>query len=260
MHKLRTSLRYVDTHFHLDLFPDCVRVLKEIEDAGIYTIAVTNTPSVFRHTAHLTGGARYVRAALGLHPELAVEREYELPLIEQLLAETRYVGEIGLDYVTREATDREAQRRILHAILDRCAALGDRVLTVHSRRAAADVVDMIGGRFPGSVILHWFSGSPPILNRAVTYGCYFSVNPAMLSSAAGIRTIQGIPPDRVVTETDGPFVTVEQRPARPSDVSGVVSNLARLWEIATEEAAERIFMNFRRLLTLPNPDHGPDVA
>ena len=68
-----------DTHCHVDLYPDPVGLVREAERRGIYTIAVTNTPSVFPATAAIVKGCRYVRPALGLHPQLAAERRGELP-------------------------------------------------------------------------------------------------------------------------------------------------------------------------------------
>lgn len=241
-------MRLVDTHCHLDLYPDHASVLAESERAGIYTIAVTNTPSVFRHSASLTRDARFVRTALGLHPEFARAREHELALLDTLIEETRYVGEIGLDYVTDDTEDREAQRRVFTAFLDRSAARGNKVLTIHSRRAADDVVAMVGESFPGTVILHWFSGPPRVFRRAIAQGCYFSVNTAMLASASGARLIQEMPRERVLTETDGPFISISGRPARPVDIEKVILNLASLWNLDLEEAAGNIWRNFAKTL------------
>ncbi|MHB8644381.1 MAG: Qat anti-phage system TatD family nuclease QatD [Thermomicrobiales bacterium] len=241
-------MRLVDSHCHLDLYPDHGAVLTESERAGIYTIAVTNAPSVFRRSAMLTRNARFVRTALGLHPELAREREHELILLDTLLDETRYVGEIGLDYVTDDMDDQEAQRRVFSTFLDRCASHGNKVLTIHSRRAADDVVAMVGRSFPGAVILHWFSGSLGVLKSAVAQGCYFSVNTAMVASTSGMRLIREMPQERVLTETDGPFIMVSDRPARPADIETVVSGLASLWSLDPDEAAASIFGNFQRAL------------
>src|SRR5258706_10238185 len=136
-----------DTHCHVDLYPDYRRLIDECEQERIYTLAVTNTPSVFRMCADLTRNHPFVRPAVGLHPELAAQRQHELPLIPDLLNETRYVGEIGLDYVTMDAENRRVQRHVFAVILEMAAGFGDRVLTVHSRRAAQEVVAMIGPRF-----------------------------------------------------------------------------------------------------------------
>ena len=75
-----------------------------------------------------------------------------------------------------------------------------------SHGGAAKVVAMIGKANPGIAILHWFSGPMRDLQRAIDTGCWFSVNPAMIRSQTGRSLIAAMPRERVVTESDGPFV------------------------------------------------------
>lgn len=242
----------VDTHCHVDLYPNPGALIADIERRRIYTIAVTNTPSVFPRLCEMVDGARFVRTALGLHPELAVERQRELPQFRALLPRTRYVGEVGLDYQTPDGGARATQRRILGAIIEQCDAAGDKVVTVHSRRAADDVVDAFGARFRGTYILHWYSGGVRALRRAVANGAFISVNPAMARSDKGRALIAEAPRERVLTETDGPFVTVGPSAiataAVPEDVQRVVPELARLWAVDPAEAREIVYRNFSALL------------
>ncbi len=245
----------VDTHCHVDLYPDPAALVREIERRRVYTIAVTNTPSVFLRLCEIVGDSRHVRPALGLHPELATERQRELPQFETLLPRTRYVGEVGLDYETKVETDRATQRRVLGIIIEQCDSAGGKVVTVHSRRAAEDVVDAFGERFRGTYILHWYSGGVRALRRALNNGAFISVNPAMARSEKGRALITEMPRERVLTETDGPFVTVGQSAsataAVPADVQRVVVELARLWGIGADEAGAIIYSNFSALLRTP---------
>lgn len=244
-------MRLIDAHCHLDLYPDPAAVLATIEQRGIYTIAVTNAPVVFPACQALVSTSRFVRPALGLHPELAHEREQELPRLLALLSQTRYVGEVGLDYVTTEGADRAAQRRVFAAIVQGCALAGGKILTVHSRRAVPDVLAALGDRFPGQVILHWFTGSARQAERAAAQGCYFSVNPAMVTSPNWDRLIATVSRERILTETDGPFVHTHGHPAQPADVVSVTVALAKQWGCSEAEASEQVFISFRRLLGAP---------
>jgi TatD DNase family protein len=234
----------VDAHCHIDLYPRPKDIVAGAEANGVYTIAVTNAPSVFAHTLALAKGCRFVRAALGLHPELVRTHGHELERMLQLLPETRYVGEIGLDFSTNDGEDHQRQVRVFTAILERCAAAGNKVLTVHSRRASSDVVAAFGPSFPGIVILHWFSGPMRDLNRAIEAGMYFSVNPAMAKSANGRKLTAAMPRDRVLTETDGPFVQMGGRPAAPADTGEVLAYLASLWSCSIAEAKATVLTNF----------------
>jgi TatD DNase family protein len=241
-------MRLIDTHCHVDLYPDYRCLIEETDRAQIYTIAVTNTPSVFRHCLALTEGKRFIRTALGLHPQLVGERHRELGLMLELLNETKYIGEVGLDFTTQDERERSLQREIFSKILDKCAESGDKVLTIHSRRATAEVVDMIGDSYPGNIILHWYSGSPKVLETALSFGYYISINTSMITSAKGREIVMKIPRDRLLTESDGPFVKVSGRPARPSDMAHVIEGLAGMWAVEKTLAADTVYENFRDML------------
>jgi len=242
------DVRLFDTHYHLDLSSDPAAMVRACEARHIYTIAVTNAPLVFAATQALVAKCKYVRAAIGLHPELVHSHYGELDKFWEALDQTRYVGEVGLDYVTQDRDNRTKQRTILSQILERCATVGGKVITLHSRRAAADVIDAVGPGFPGHPILHWYSGSLRELKKAVEYGFYFSINPRMVATESSLRLIKEMPRNRILLETDGPFVTVENRPAVPSDTLIVVERLAEEWAVAPAEASELLFGNFRQLL------------
>jgi TatD DNase family protein len=239
----------VDTHCHIDLYPNFHQIIDAVEAAGIYTIAVTNAPSVFRECVQLLSGKKYIRAALGMHPQLAHQRVRELPLALELISETKYVGEIGLDFVTTDSADRASQLKVFRAITDRCATSGNKVLTVHSRRAAKEVVATLGDQYPGKIILHWYSGSIRVLEQALSYGYYFSVNPAMVRTETGQKIVSAIPEERLLTESDGPFVEITGRSANPHDIAGVTVALAQLRRSTLEQIQATIYSNFRALLS-----------
>src|SRR5690606_1032849 len=96
----------------IDLYPNYREVIRSVEEKQIYTIAVTNAPSVFRQSGNLTRNSTYLRTAIGLHPELAAERAHEMNLFLQMISETRYIGEIGLDYVSKDEKNRSTQREV----------------------------------------------------------------------------------------------------------------------------------------------------
>ncbi len=244
---LDESLAVVDAHCHVDLYPDPAAVVAQAEALRIHTIAVTNAPSVFTFTRTLTTNCKYVHPAAGLHPELVHSHAHELDQLWPFLEQTRYVGEIGLDYATTDPQNRARQRGVFAAIVGRCAVLGDKVLTVHSRRAAADVLATVGPGFRGNVILHWFSGTVRQLEQAAALGFFFSVNPAMVLSKNGRMLAAAMPRDRVLGETDGPFVTMEHGPATPPDTRVVIAALAKLWKLPPVDARNVVSANARAL-------------
>lgn len=241
----------VDFHCHLDLYPDHEAAIARTEAARIYTLAVTTTPKAWPRNHELTRDTRYVRAALGLHPQLVVERANELALWERYLPETRYVGEVGLDAGPQFYKSLNAQTRVFSHVLEQCAEAGGKILTVHSVRSVSMVLDLVEQHFPqdrGSIILHWFTGTKREARRAVALGCYFSVNAAMTRSDRGRSLVADLPLDRLLTETDGPFTQVDNRPAEPADVRTTVAAIAAVRNLPSAAAAKAIRANLGSLL------------
>lgn len=241
----------VDFHCHLDLYPDHPAAIRESDEAGVFTLAVTTTPKAWPRNNELAQATRHVRAALGLHPQLVAERASELALWDVYLSETRYVGEVGLDAGPRFYKSFDLQKQVFQHVLQRCAETGDKVITVHSIRAAKAVLDHIEAYLPptrGKVVLHWFTGNKTEAKRALELGCYFSINAAMLDNERHSSMVAAIPLERLLTETDGPFTKTADRPSTPADVVVVVEALSRLFGVPTSALAAIVRNNLRSLL------------
>ncbi len=190
-----------------------------------------------------------IRTALGLHPELAVERERELPLFEELLGLTDYVGEVGLDGSKPHRHTLDTQSGILMDILIMCARAGGKIVSLHSRDARGKLLDLLSMEpLAGKLILHWFTGSHREIARAAEMGCWFSVGPAMMSSERGRLAVSSIPKDRILPETDGPFGTVKGSYLYPWEAMDIASPLAALWGNSIAEVSQQLNNNFRELI------------
>lgn len=232
--------RWVDWHCHLDLFPDHQALIVECDRSATATLAITTTPIAFERNVELAAGSSHVRVALGLHPQLVSSRAKEIALFERLLSRTRFVGEVGLDASSRHYSSFHSQLAIFERVLRACDEQGGKVLSIHSVRSVSKVLAnlesnlRVGGCVP---VLHWFAGSRSEARRAADMGCYFSVNSEM------IRSGRSLPIDRVLTETDGPFVQIDQSPSTPRDVPAVVERLSSLLNLAPNELRSQIVRN-----------------
>ncbi|WP_018991606.1 Qat anti-phage system TatD family nuclease QatD [Aromatoleum toluclasticum] len=245
------AAKWVDFHCHLDLYPDHAQLISECERERIATLAVTTTPLAWARNKEMAEGSTHVRVALGLHPQLVAERENEIALFERLLPESRYVGEVGLDASPRFYKSLEAQERVFERVLRACAEQGDKVLTLHSVRAVSKLLQYLEKtRLPdrGRVVMHWFTGSVSEARRAIDMGCYFSVNSEMLRSPRLRSLIVGLPLDRILTETDGPFVQVDGVAVRPRSVAGTLTALAPLRGIEPEAMRVQVLRNLAIML------------
>jgi len=249
---MNKKISKLDAHFHLDLYKDYPRIVRQVSNECIYILAVTNAPSVFHFTKKLSKTNPNILPAIGFHPELVKDRYGELDLLLKIIPNEKYIGEIGLDY-SRKYTlaDRELQRNIFTRILHKCSDVGNRIISIHSRRASSDVINIVGNNFPGTIILHWYSGGVSDLEKAIEYGFFFSVNPEMVRSKSGQKVISRIPPARILTETDGPFLEHNNRPAEPQDISDVITYLGKVWKINTREVNSCISNNIISAGILP---------
>ncbi|MBS0416939.1 MAG: TatD family hydrolase [Proteobacteria bacterium] len=238
-------------HCHLDLYPDPQAQVAAIARRRVYVLSVTTTPRAWRGTVALAAGHSRIKTALGLHPQLAKERKVELGLFDKLLPDARYIGEVGLDGSAEFRSFWSDQVEVFDHILMSCAKAGGRILTLHSRAAATHVLDALERHQGyGVAVLHWFTGTQRELKRAVEMGCWFSVGGAMLRSRNGRTLAAEMPPERVLTETDGPFAIVSGNPLQPGECAGAIRELAQLWQLGEAETQNKIVGSLRELTTI----------
>lgn len=239
------KISLVDFHCHLDLYPDHQTAIERREKAQTYTLAVTTTPQAWPQNRDLTAGKRYVRAALGLHPQLVSERATEIALWKKYLPETRYVGEVGLDASPDHKHSLEVQKDVFTEILQSCAAAGNKILSVHSVRANKSVLELIEANLPperGRVVLHWFTGTKKQVQHAVDMNCYFSFNADMLQTNRGRNIASLVPLNRVLTETDAPFTKMP-------DVEYAIELLAEIHKLEKSLVHGIVAENLKELLS-----------
>lgn len=193
-----------DTHFHLDLQKDKLGAIENIAKNEIYTIAMTNLPDLYQKET-LLYDQKYIRIALGFHPELVHEYPNKIPLMWKYLAEARYIGEVGLDFTDKLYVNE--QIAFFTELIARCKNDTNKIISIHSREAEKEVIDIIGTDFKFTPILHWYSGTMGNLRKVCDRGYYFSVNSSMIRTKKFAQMMEYIPNDKILLETDSPFTS-----------------------------------------------------
>lgn len=234
----------MDFHCHLDLYPDARNVYAEAQKKMDFVWLVTTSPRGFAATSKVLRQTESTVVSPGLHPEVAAQKAPELDLLLHQMADSMAVGEVGLDGSARYRQNFDLQTQIFSAVVKRAQALGGRILSIHSRAAANEVLDILE-QSPGfgTAVLHWFTDSAPLLRRANSMGCWFSVGPAMLTSANGRKLAAIMPMDRVVPESDGPFAKTSGNPIMPWEASGVAEQLSSIWCLPAATVSAALLRN-----------------
>jgi TatD DNase family protein len=242
----------IDTHAHLHACADPPQELVErARAAGVDRIlevgaAPEGWDEVVRFCSETTG----VFPILGIHPHEAGQADWrQLERLREL--ELTAIGETGLDYY-RDYAPREAQRQLFQAHLALAEEL-EKPVVIHCRAADSDVGRALAD-FDGTVVLHCFS-SPGLLGPALERGYYVSfAGNVTYPNAYDVRAAaREVPADRILAETDSPYLAPQPRRGRPNEPANVVHTVAALAEARGEDAEElaaRIDENATRAFSL----------
>lgn len=239
----------IDTHCHIDQYQNPHQIISECESQNIMTIGVTNLPSHFEIGFPHVQFCKKVRLALGMHPLYAHNHEKEFPLFLNNIDKTSYIGEIGLDFSREGISTKEIQIITFNKILKSIEGK-KKLLSIHSRRAEKDVLDLLIKYKISNAIFHWYSGPLYLIDKITEAGYYFSINPSMTKSENGKKIISKIPLDRMLTESDGPFIKINNEVIKPKDVSIVIEYLADNKNNTFLEIEKNIYNNFKTLTSM----------
>ena len=175
----------IDTHFHLDLMENMQSLISEFRKVDVRIIAVGTTPKANKKEKQFCSGVENIKVAAGLHPQLITERKHEIDQLLELVKESRFVGEIGLDFNSGYIASKEQQLSCFRKIIKACADEGNKVLSIHSVKAVGVAIDelKVAGAFQNNIcIFHWFTGTAAERKKAIEAGAWFSINPRMLTA------------------------------------------------------------------------------
>lgn len=238
----------IDTHAHLDALDSAHDALTRARAAGVTrVIAIGTRVDSCRAALTLAHAEDGVFAALGIHPHEAGGPEAgRVEELRDLLQDERVVavGETGLDHF-RDYAPHDAQRRLFDAHLELASAL-ELPVVIHSRAAGAETEAVLRA-FDGTVVLHCFS-EPDRLPEALARGYYvsFAGNVTFPKAEELRRAAADVPLDRILVETDAPYLAPEPQRGRrnePAFVAHTLAAVAAAREMDPEQLERQIDAN-----------------
>lgn len=266
--------RLIDTHAHLDdpKFKDDIDdVIKRAQDAGIeniITVGAWQKEKGLRHIVELADRYDFVYAAIGVHPhdvkdagEDAFNEIKGFSSHEKVIA----IGETGLDY-HYEYSPKDIQKKVFikHIRLARELNLP---LTIHSRDAEGDTLEILVAEGVQDIggVLHCFSGSYDMAKRCLDMGLYLSFTGVVtFPKAANVHeVVKRIPIERMLIETDCPYLAPEPHRGKRNEPAFVVETAKRIAEIkglSFDDAARITTLNAKELFAIGEKTEAAKIA
>lgn len=246
-----------DSHAHYDdkrFAEDYHEVILNAFDSGVkYILNAGSDIATSKKSIMLAEKFDFVYAAVGVHPhEVEKLSETDFDELKKMYSHKKVVavGEIGLDYYY-DHSPRESQRHWF----ERQIELGKELnlpLIVHNRDSHEDMMNIIRKHAPFNGVLHCFTGSWEMAKELLSLGLYLSFGgPITFKNASkAIGIIEKMPEDRILIETDCPYLTPEPFRGKRNDsgyVHLVAKKISEIRGISIEEAAKRTTMNTKKL-------------
>jgi TatD DNase family protein len=254
----------VDTHCHLDdpqFGADAQKVIARALDHGVKTMVCVGTElESTRRAIELASTHPFIYAAAGIHPHFAdkVSTPESFQPLEAMASHPRVVaiGETGLDYYKKFARP-ERQQELLRRHI-RLALRLDKALVIHCRDAHDDFFRILEAEAapPLKGVMHCFSSSREHARKAMDLGFYISIaGPVTYPNATSLAdVIKFIPLDRLVVETDSPYLAPQNHRGQrnePGYVVHVAEKIADLQGVPFDIVCERTTRNARALFGIP---------
>ncbi len=250
-----THAHYDDEKFALDRYD----VIEKAYSSGVsYIINAATDIKSCEESLAFAHKYEYVYAAIGIHPhEVGKVDENTLSRIGQLAKEDKVVaiGEIGLDYYY-DTAPREIQKHWFAQQINLARDLKLPII-VHDRDAHQDSMDILKGNKANEVggVFHCYSGSVEMAKELLNYNFYISVGGTLTFKNAKklVEVVRWMPMDRLLIETDSPYLTPEPHRGKRNDssyVRFVAEKVAQIKQLSFEEVAKVTLDNAKKLFRL----------
>jgi len=232
----------IDVHCHLeqpDYDSDRDYVIESCKQQLKAIITSCAHPKDFELTMQLVEKYKgFIFATVSIHPEYIKEvtkeeKEEFFYLIRKNREKIVGIGECGLDFSITEEEWRERQKELFSEFISLASEL-KMPLVIHARKAFAEAIEILEENKVENVLMHFFSAKE-LLGKVIENGWFISVNTALLKSKKIKKIVRDMPMERLMTETDAPWLGPEGKRNDPRSVKLVIQKIAEIKKIEAEE-------------------------
>jgi len=254
----------IDSHCHLDysnLFNQLDDVVKRAEDKQVkYFLTICTTLESFEKIKFIINKYRNIYGTFGIHPhETKNFTNIDSKIILKLKNRHKKIigiGETGLDYYYNYS-DKEIQKRSFIEHINAASELNIPVI-VHSRDAEIDTYEILENEKKNSnlkVLMHCFTGSKDFAKKLIDINCYISVSGIITfkNSTELADTVSSIPIERLLVETDAPYLSplpYRGKSNEPSYIVHTIEKLSQIKNLSIKDVMKKTSDNFFQLFNL----------
>jgi TatD DNase family protein len=240
----------IDAHCHLDRYGENLAyALQQIKEHEIFTITNSMDLPSYKQNLKIAATSDLILPVFGIHPWNASRYVGCLGDLDGPITESPMIGEIGLDYYFVNETSRyDDQRKVFEHFL-RAAGSQRKIVTVHTKGAEGEALQILEEHNAERVIIHWYSGPWHILEAMIERRFYFTVGVEVLFSQHIQDIARYLPAELILTETDNPGGNKSFTGAvgTPSLIKDVIGKLAEIRETSDHAIIGAVQNNLMRL-------------
>jgi len=254
----------VDVHSHLD-HPSLYKKLDEvITNAKNHEINAIITSGIDfesnRKALEISKRFDIVKCSLGIYPVDALKKETtdvykykpfnideEIEFIKQNKDNIIAIGEIGLDYVASNDKEKSEQKQLFQRMLTLAETIKKPVI-IHSRKAEAEVVDIIETSKLKKIVMHCFSGKFKLVKRIADKGWFFSIPTNIVRAQNFQKMAMEVPLSQILTETDAPYLSpFRHKINEPAHIIETIKTIAEIKKMDVVEVKNNIYFNYQKV-------------
>ncbi len=256
-------MKYLDSHCHINddaLYPIRDELVSRAREAGVgYLLVIGWDVESSKKAVEIAHEYGDIYAAVGIHPEnLDGINEDSLKQIEELAHDDKVVaiGEIGLDYHWFHEKEHHELQKVWFIKQIELANKLNLPISIHAREASGDLLEILKNHpVNRSGVLHCYSGSPESLKEFAKLGFYFGFDgPITYKNAIEPKeSVKACPMDRILTETDAPYLTpvpFRGKQNEPAYIPHILAQMASLKEVEENQMAAQVKKNFEKLFSV----------